>query len=280
MYNQYFRLDNDNKRGFAIESSWDRDYGDVAYNIRLYEDKQNIADVVICLDESIDRTSESAEIKEIKEYIENTFDNLKELPRLSKVSKLLQSCCDDVLANDSNMCHIDSETWKYMKDVLPYSDNDLVLLQNEIKKYQLDNVLEIDTSSSENVIIGYIDLITEFNDDRNLIKESLNEYMVERTLKDHDITLSRVPFEDYGSDEQSSCMCSFSKLYKEILDKLDIPTISIITNEILDGKYEMIIDDVITIEIRAWDQYQDVLDNINMIEEIQLKKDLEEDYEM
>lgn len=280
MYNNYFRLKSDNSRGFTIESSWSRDYDDVAYNIRLYEDKQNIANVVICLDETIDHSSEFVKINEVREYIENSFDEFKNLPKLSKTSKLLQSCYEDVYSNDSDMCHIDSETWQYMKDVLPYSDNDLVLLQNEVKNYQLDNVLEVGTSTDEYVIVGYSDLITEFNDDRNLVKENLNEYMVEKILSEHDIRLSRVPFEDYGSDEESNYMYSFSKLYNEILDKLDIPTTSIITNELSDGKYEMIVDDNITIELRAWDQYKDVLDNINMIEEIQLKKDLEEDYEM
>lgn len=170
MYNNYFRLEKNKERGFTIEKTWIRDFGDIAYNIRLYENNENIADVVISLDETIDCSSETTQINEVMKYIENSFDEFKNLPKLSKTSRLLQSCFDDVYSTDSDMCHITQEDWNnYYID--NYSNNDVKILKDEINKYRLNNVLEID--NGEYKIIGYGDLITLFNDDRNLLKENI-----------------------------------------------------------------------------------------------------------
>ena len=48
----------------------------------------------------------------------------------------------------------------------------MVVLQDEVKKYGLEEIVEIDTG--EYKIVGYGDLETRFNDDRN-INKSLKE---------------------------------------------------------------------------------------------------------
>lgn len=77
------------------------------------------------------------------------------------------------------MCHIDYEDWKELKEDLDYTDKDLEILNNEIKKYELDEVIEVDTG--EYAIVGYGDLETRFVDDRNVkdyveVKEELECY--------------------------------------------------------------------------------------------------------
>lgn len=64
------------------------------------------------------------------------------------------------------MCHIDYEDWKELKEDLDYTDKDLEILNNEIKKYELDEVIEVDTG--EYAIVGYGDLETRFIDDREI----------------------------------------------------------------------------------------------------------------
>jgi len=54
-----------------------------------------------------------------------------------------------------------------------------IVLNNEIKKYGLDEVIEIDTG--EYIIVGYGDLETRFIDDRDIknrveVKEELDDY--------------------------------------------------------------------------------------------------------
>ena len=84
---------------------------------------------------------------------------------------MLQEIYDCVCESDATMCHISNEDWDdYYID--KYIDNDLVVLQDEIKKYGLEEIIEIDTG--EYKIIGYGDLETRFNDDRN-INKSLKE---------------------------------------------------------------------------------------------------------
>ena len=106
-----------------------------------------------------------------KNLIYYEFDKYLELPKISECSDLLQEIYDCVCESDSTMCHISNEDWEdYYID--KYSDNDLVVLQDEIKKYGLEEIVEIDTG--EYKIVGYGDLETRFNDDRN-INKSLKE---------------------------------------------------------------------------------------------------------
>ena len=70
------------------------------------------------------------------------------------------------------MCFIHNEDWNNYYSV-HYSENDLDTLRDEIKKYELEAVIEVD--AGEYKIIGYEDLETRFNDDRNLNKNNTFE---------------------------------------------------------------------------------------------------------
>ena len=77
----------------------------------------------------------------------------------------MQSIYDDVCQSDSTMCHITEEEWNeyYIDD---YSEKDIEVLEKEIKKYGLDEVIGI--GDGEYKIVGYGDLETRFIDDRDL----------------------------------------------------------------------------------------------------------------
>ena len=123
---------------------------------------------------------------EYKELIIENLDRCMYLPKLSKCSKLLQQIYCNVCESESSMCHISFDDWKehYANR---YSDKDLDVLYNEIKKYKLEDVLELNDkkyllkdaySTEEDLknynpeykIIGYGDLEISFNDDRRITR--------------------------------------------------------------------------------------------------------------
>ena len=105
--------------------------------------------------------------KALKWLINYDFDRFLKLPKVSECSQLLQEVYDDVCESDATMCHISYEDWdNYYVDT--YSSSDVEILKKEIKKYGLEDVIEIDTG--EYKIIGYGDLETRFNDDRSINK--------------------------------------------------------------------------------------------------------------
>lgn len=74
----------------------------------------------------------------------------------------------------------------------------------------------------------------------------------------------RIPFEHFGADEDSSFMASFADFYNEILNGClqNAETI-----EKSDGKYEMIINDDSVIDLYAWDNLENVIDNVETIKQ-------------
>ncbi len=87
------------------------------------------------------------------------------MPKISSCSKLLQEIYDTVCESDATMCHISDEDWNdFFVD--KYSDDDIEILKEEIKKYKLEEVIGINDGGYK--IVGYGDLETRFNDDRNL----------------------------------------------------------------------------------------------------------------
>ena len=70
------------------------------------------------------------------------------------------------------MCHITNEDWEeYYSD--NFTNKDIEKLKEEVKEYKLDNVITFD--DAEYKIIGWSDLETRFNDDRNFVKEKERE---------------------------------------------------------------------------------------------------------
>ena len=110
----------------------------------------------------------------------NDFDRLKEvfkvlvleekesyfkLPKLSKCSNLLQELFETVLESDSGMFFYEYEDWENDGR----TEEDLNILEKEIKKYGLQEVIEIKENNC--IITCYSDLITRFIDDRGVDNE-------------------------------------------------------------------------------------------------------------
>lgn len=92
---------------------------------------------------------------------------------------------------------------------------------------------------------------------------------------DYGIDFNRVvPFDDFGSDEESNYMSSFSNYYKELFEKFNINVGNIYTEEISDGKYNLMVNDV-ELRLRAGDKIESVIDNIDTMLEISKNNDLE-----
>ena len=74
---------------------------------------------------------------------------------------------------------------------------------------------------------------------------------------------------DYGSDRDSLSMPSISDLYKEILDTININYDNILTDDISDGKYSVVINfdekNSIQLDVRASDTYIETASNIQDI---------------
>ena len=105
----------------------------------------------------------------------------------------------------------------------------------------------------------------------NEVYNKINVIVLEIS-KEYDIDFNnKIPFQDYGSDEEETYMCSFSKYYNEIFKKLNY-NFDIKTNEVSDGKYELIINNEYLLDIRAWDSIRDVLDNVETILELEKEK--------
>lgn len=98
-----------------------------------------------------------------------SFESYVAMQNISKVSDLLREIYDTVKSSDGNMCFITYDDWKecFAED---YSNNDINNLKEEIKKYELENIIIFDQDDCK--IIGYADLEKVFIDDR---KEPIKE---------------------------------------------------------------------------------------------------------
>ena len=93
---------------------------------------------------------------------------------------------------------------------------------------------------------------------------------------DYGVDFNRiVPFDDFGSDEEMDYMASFSKYYKELFEKFNIEFDNIYTEEISDGKYNLIVNDL-ELRLRASDKIESVIDNVETMIEISKNKNIEE----
>lgn len=166
-------------RIIKILGTWSTDYDDIRCNAILYQDEKEVANIIASYDESDIRYSIGDQYSELNEdFVKNAFksliyqdfDSYLELPKISECSKLLQEIYDTVCESDSTMCHIDDIDWIYMKENYGFEDKDIIELQNEIDKYGLKEVITINEDGYK--IVGYGDLETRFNDDRNLSIEA------------------------------------------------------------------------------------------------------------
>ena len=103
-----------------------------------------------------------------KTLIYDNFNQYLKLPKLSSCTKLLQEIYDSVCESDATMCHITEEDW--IEDYSDrFNDNDLKKLKMEVEKYGLQEVITF--NDGEYKILGYGDLETRFNDDRDFLKK-------------------------------------------------------------------------------------------------------------
>ena len=86
------------------------------------------------------------------------------ISRVSDLSPLLRDIYDCVCESDANMCHIDYDDWKELKEEIGYTENDFNNLKDEIDMYNLNDFLVLD--DGEYKICGYGGLQCCFNDDR------------------------------------------------------------------------------------------------------------------
>ena len=94
--------------------------------------------------------------------------------------------------------------------------------------------------------------------------------------KEYGVDFNReIPFEEFGSDDDNYIMFSFSDYYRELLDKFNIKVGDIRTEDVSDGKYKMMVDENIALDIRAWDDLSSVIDSCNTLIEYSKHKELE-----
>ena len=167
-----------------ILGTWVTDYDDMRCNAILMQDNKEVANIIASYDECDLRYSiENKDSKMTETFIKKAFQTLiyddfksyLELPKISDCSKLLQEIYDNVCESDATMCHISDEDWNdYYSD--NYSDNDIEVLKEEIKKYGLSEVIGI--GDDDYKIVGYGDLETRFNDDRKLELSNENDFAI------------------------------------------------------------------------------------------------------
>ena len=159
-----------------VASIWETDFKDIQAYIETekgnfvasYEDSMLSNILGIDTDDLYDLIG-----KNDFDSLENVFATLvfkdKEsyfkLPKLSKCSNLLQELFETVLESDNGMFFYEYEDWENDG----HTEEDLNILEKEIKKYGLQEVIEIKENNC--IITCYSDLITRFIDDRGVDNE-------------------------------------------------------------------------------------------------------------
>ena len=116
--------------------------------------------------------------RSIKSLIYDKYDSYLKLPKILECSKLLIEIYDTVCESESSMCYISDEDWEeYYSE--KYDDKDIEVLKQEIKKYHLQDVIEID--NGEYKVLGYGDLQKRFNDNRSFDKNIIKNMIMENT---------------------------------------------------------------------------------------------------
>lgn len=183
-FDKWYREDYSHKK-IVVKDFWKSEHDDFRCYANIYRDKKHIADVIVSMDREEIKNIFGSDSKPtndnmpmiFKSYIYRNYDKFINLPKLSKCSKLLQEIYDFVCDSESTMCHITEEDWNnfYTEN---YNDNDITRLKEEVKKFGLEEVVTFD--DDEYKIIGWGNLETSFNDDRN-INTKIKEYKDKET---------------------------------------------------------------------------------------------------
>ena len=156
--------DIDKNISVKILNLWLSDYGDIRCNASISVNGKEKSNFITSFDRDYYPDWKNSQ-NDYKEEIKDEWEKYLHLPKLSKCSKLLQEIYDNVCQSESTMCHITNEDWKeFYAD--RFTNKDINKLKEEVKKYQLDDVITFD--NAEYKIIGWGNLETSFNDDRKL----------------------------------------------------------------------------------------------------------------
>lgn len=170
-------------RKAEIISTWNTEFGDIRCNAILYKGKKKVANIIASFDYNYInnlaynmydtyKILQKFSKNPFKTLIYESFENYLKLPKISRCSPLLKEIYDTVCNSDSNMCYITEKEWKENYAV-NFNEKDIEFLKQEIKKYKLNNVIEL--NEDEYKILGYGNLQICFNDDRELKKRDILE---------------------------------------------------------------------------------------------------------
>jgi len=185
-FNNYFHKKYYN-RNCIVTDIYQRSFGDICADVILLYDNYSLAKVTLNLDiedidiEQIDKQDENLLNEVFKTIAFEKFDELIRLPKLSKSSQLLNRIYNIISDSDSNMCFIDDE------DSIVISNNAMETLKNEVKKYHLEDVIELYVDDYK--IIGYGNLILKMNDDIDFY-EAKNYFEDFKYSKNHKLDYS------------------------------------------------------------------------------------------
>lgn len=156
--------DIDKNISVKILNLWLSDYGDIRCNASISLNGKEKSNFITSFDRDYYPDWKNSQ-NDYKEEIKDEWEKYLHLPKLSKCSKLLQEIYDNVCQSEATMCHITNEDWKEFY-AYRFTNKDINKLKEEVKKYQLDDVITFD--NAEYKIIGWGNLETSFNDDRKL----------------------------------------------------------------------------------------------------------------
>ena len=191
-------------------------------------------------------------------------------------NKVYTVCYDrlDVFNNKSEAKDFYSDCY-YMSEGAEHERYASILVDLNFSNIGRDNVStycrEISVKQEDKILIR-LDKALSIEDTINFYEEKVQTIL--EVSDDYGIDFNRmVPFDEFGSDEESDYMSSFSKYYQELFKKFNISVDNISTEEISDGKYNLVVDDT-ELTIKAGDKIESVIDNIDTMLEISKKKDL------
>lgn len=192
-------------------------------------------------------------------------------------NKVYTVCYDrlDVFNNKSEAKDFYSDCY-YMSEGAEHERYASILVDLNFSNIGRDNVSaycgEISVKQEDKILNIKLDKSLSIEDAINFYEEKVQPIL--EVSDDYDIDFNRmVPFDEFGSDEESDYMSSFSKYYQELFKKFNISVDNISTEEISDGKYNLVVDDT-ELTIKAGDKIESVIDNVDTMLEISKKKDL------
>lgn len=192
-------------------------------------------------------------------------------------NKVYTVCYDrlDVFNNKSEAKDFYSDCY-YMSEGAEHERYASILVDLNFGNIGRDNVStycrEISVKQEDKILNIRLDKALSIEDTINFYEEKVQPIL--EVSDDYGIDFNRmVPFDEFGSDEESDYMSSFSKYYQELFKKFNISIDNISTEEISDGKYNLVVDDT-ELTIKAGDKIESVIDNVDTMLEISKKKDL------